>query len=882
MDFKSDQYYYILESLLRDISLKHIDLDPATTQASSTNADNEDTEQLKTPLYKINEARYDVIGRLIDSKILLTSPEDNSLQVFTATSTRKSQHSVMLTSGRYDDSENDGSYAVIQSKPRLPVPSLKDIQSNLLMLITMHKPSKATTSSASSTLDSSIDAQLTTIILAQSIAALSVHISDKLIDDYYLISTTIQYWENQDQSSTTLFWYFLQTLPRRLATCGHQIVLNAWEKYYNNIALDRQGDGGNDSDKDIDILLANKSEITLFPQVLKDLQKSTKDTMLTAFSNNGNNGRSSKKPFVYINKHGNILNPLRLDNMKLLQKVRYEVRKSKRELMEMRNKVVYRIGQLTSATEPIGLNTIKGGQDINNDQDPLSLLLNIQQQIFSQKSELSVTAAATTTTASNNNNDNNNAEDIQTTINKLSILIDQISTTKPHFRLRHHHNYYQLGQLTDLGPHKIPPLTTRLWLPITAWILANLTISKFFKSLERSMAEISRDIFETTKNYVIRYIRDPLIEAYKIIRYGPQDNLKLVLDSSSSGNNTSGGGGDGENLALESDIKVLENMVLNFAAKYNQKTHDSLVNSATGAAAAAGGSSSSSNNNSSDWSNEILNRVRRGDLTDIMQHYTQEIQNPIRNVIFGDLVEAMLIQIQKVKVDAGLALSAMDKLLKANELNFLVLAILPAIGIGYFAMKGVYKVWKWLLVDSFDVKVVKQKKYAVREIQFGVWEISTLISTTKISSNNNEGDESTSNKDPVFRGNLLCLTKKLRQNVFILDPQDNTNTTTTTINGYNSASGIPLNVINSNSSDYTGSNCTGFVTLAPSVIFQFIKSMIFPLSGSRKKEINIGYCLLNDIRELESPHISVDQQNAILQRINSYMSPLMLLFSKSK
>ena len=36
----------------------------------------------------------------------------------------------------------------------------------------------------------------------------------------------------------------------------------------------------------------------------------------------------------------------------------------------------------------------------------------------------------------------------------------------------------------------------------------------------------------------------------------------------------------------------------------------------------------------------------------------------------GDLIQTLLIQVQKTKVDVDLAMAALDKLLKSNELNF--------------------------------------------------------------------------------------------------------------------------------------------------------------------------------------------------------------------
>lgn len=47
--------------------------------------------------------------------------------------------------------------------------------------------------------------------------------------------------------------------------------------------------------------------------------------------------------------------------------------------------------------------------------------------------------------------------------------------------------------------------------------------------------------------------------------------------------------------------------------------------------------------------------------------------------ILGDLLQTMLIQVQKTKVDVDLAMSALDKLLKSNELNFAFLGKIVAI-----------------------------------------------------------------------------------------------------------------------------------------------------------------------------------------------------------
>lgn len=84
----------------------------------------------------------------------------------------------------------------------------------------------------------------------------------------------------------------------------------------------------------------------------------------------------------------------------------------------------------------------------------------------------------------------------------------------------------------------------------------------------------------------------------------------------------------------------------------------------------------------------VSEQVRHGDLSIIMKDYEQEIKRPIRSALFGPLVQLLLIQVQKTKVDVGLAMTSLDKLLQQNELNFAFLALVPA-----FAL--FWGVWHW-------------------------------------------------------------------------------------------------------------------------------------------------------------------------------------------
>ncbi|MQM15500.1 hypothetical protein Taro_048445, partial [Colocasia esculenta] len=58
--------------------------------------------------------------------------------------------------------------------------------------------------------------------------------------------------------------------------------------------------------------------------------------------------------------------------------------------------------------------------------------------------------------------------------------------------------------------------------------------------------------------------------------------------------------------------------------------------------------------------------------------YERELIHPLQNLIGGELPRALLIQVQKLKLDLEMAMLELDQILKANEINFAILAALPA------------------------------------------------------------------------------------------------------------------------------------------------------------------------------------------------------------
>lgn len=62
----------------------------------------------------------------------------------------------------------------------------------------------------------------------------------------------------------------------------------------------------------------------------------------------------------------------------------------------------------------------------------------------------------------------------------------------------------------------------------------------------------------------------------------------------------------------------------------------------------------------------------------VMSRYEQELVNPVKNLLGGELARALLIQVQKLKLDVEMAVLDLNQILRANEINFAILAFLPA------------------------------------------------------------------------------------------------------------------------------------------------------------------------------------------------------------
>ena len=66
----------------------------------------------------------------------------------------------------------------------------------------------------------------------------------------------------------------------------------------------------------------------------------------------------------------------------------------------------------------------------------------------------------------------------------------------------------------------------------------------------------------------------------------------------------------------------------------------------------------------------------------LMREYESGLKRPIWNTLNGQLARALLIQVQKLKVDTESAMLELNQILRANELNVALIAAIPALIVG--------------------------------------------------------------------------------------------------------------------------------------------------------------------------------------------------------
>ena len=178
-----------------------------------------------------------------------------------------------------------------------------------------------------------------------------------------------------------------------------------------------------------------------------------------------------------------------------------------------------------------------------------------------------------------------------------------------------------------------PSTLVRYWVPAVVFLLSSGTLFNVFINRKAEILTWIRDIGVTTKDFWYNWVVEPVKKVVGTIRHDKDSEIAIMSKES-----------------LQGDRASLERMVVDFAVDNSSKT--------TGIPL------------SEPEIVQLRTKVREGDLTPVLKAYERDLRKPFMGTVRGDLVRALLIQVQKTKVDVEVAIGGIDALLKSQELVF--------------------------------------------------------------------------------------------------------------------------------------------------------------------------------------------------------------------
>jgi nuclear-control-of-ATPase protein 2 len=205
---------------------------------------------------------------------------------------------------------------------------------------------------------------------------------------------------------------------------------------------------------------------------------------------------------------------------------------------------------------------------------------------------------------------------------------------------------YETGSKALVRRHGKPSRLVRYWLPIAVGILSSSTVLRILVSRQAQLVQWVSDLGSTVVDFWTNWVLEPTRNLIKTIRHDESSAISLLSKRS-----------------LEGDRESLERMVVDFAIDNPAHVNDSGATTALTDSQVA----------------DIRAKVREGDLTPILRAYEKDLTSPIVGALRGNLVRALLIQIQKTKVDVEVAMGGIDSLLKSQELLIGFISLTPGL-----------------------------------------------------------------------------------------------------------------------------------------------------------------------------------------------------------
>ncbi|KAK4620524.1 Nuclear control of ATPase protein 2 [Fulvia fulva] len=259
--------------------------------------------------------------------------------------------------------------------------------------------------------------------------------------------------------------------------------------------------------------------------------------------------------------------------------------------------------------------------------------------------------------------------DLETPVDKFDSAVAELTDDDPLYAVESHDLAIQpqavaerlsrmlvlgLGQYTSTSQnfvhqHGKPSRYVRYWLPITAGLLSSTTILRILVNRQTEILQYVQDLGATVVDFWQNWVLEPTRNVIKTIRHDEGSEISIMSKRS-----------------LEGDRDSLERMVVDFAV-------DNPQNATSSGSALTDGEIA-----------DIRAKVREGDLTPVLKAYEKDLTSPLKGAVRGNLIRALLIQIQKTKVDVEVAMGGIDSLLKSQELLIGFISLTPGLLVSYF------------------------------------------------------------------------------------------------------------------------------------------------------------------------------------------------------
>lgn len=212
---------------------------------------------------------------------------------------------------------------------------------------------------------------------------------------------------------------------------------------------------------------------------------------------------------------------------------------------------------------------------------------------------------------------------------------------------------YKVSSQDLIRQHGKPSRLIRYWIPITVGIVSSSTILRILANRRAEVIQWIEDLGATIIDFWRNWVVEPTRKVIKTIRHDEGSEVSIMSKRS-----------------LEGDRDSLERMVVEFAVE--NPGHANETGSKLTEVEVA----------------DIRAKVREGDLTPVLKAYEKDLASPFMGALRGNLIRALLIQVQKTKVDVEVAMGGIDALLKSQELVFGFVGLTPGILVTYFAYQS--------------------------------------------------------------------------------------------------------------------------------------------------------------------------------------------------